>query len=139
MVHRVDDGFVWRHYWIPGDRFGRELPGDSELVAEEQLYRARLERALRRAQHRKRRRLDSTEHDTLRRQLTVTQRIDRKDAMLAIPSDDALAQDAEQLAEIAREVLAMALRWQLRFPNSNILKETVEAFLRDATTLSRAA
>lgn len=69
-------------------------------------------------------------------EITVTQRIEREDAMLATPSDEVLAQDAEQLAAIARELFTMAARWQARFPSNNILKETVDAFVREA--LSRA-
>jgi hypothetical protein len=65
-------------------------------------------------------------------EITVTQRINRNDEMLANPTDEVLAQDAEQLALIAHELFSIAVRWQARFPTSNILRETVDAFVREA-------
>jgi hypothetical protein len=51
--------------------------------------------------------------------------------MQMLATDDHLAHDAEDLAEIAGSLLEMAIRWQTRFPTSRVLEETVERFLAE--------
>jgi hypothetical protein len=53
-----------------------------------------------------------------------------------LATDEQLAHDAEQLAELAREIFSIALRWQARFPNSRILADTVDTFIREALAAS---
>jgi hypothetical protein len=56
---------------------------------------------------------------------------ERKDMSL-IATEEQLAQDAERFMEIAQEIFTIALRWQTRFPRSEILQATVDRFLNEA-------
>jgi len=53
-----------------------------------------------------------------------------------IATDEQLAQDAEQLAKMASAILTIALQWQARFPNSRVLADTVDRFIREALVVS---
>jgi hypothetical protein len=52
--------------------------------------------------------------------------------MGAIATEEQLSQDAEDLAAMARSILEMAVRWQVRFPTSRTIQEAVERFLAEA-------
>jgi hypothetical protein len=61
---------------------------------------------------------------------------DERNSMVAIASDEQLAEDAERMIEVTQEILSIALRWQARFPNSNILATTVDRFITEALAAS---
>jgi hypothetical protein len=50
-------------------------------------------------------------------------------SLVAVPTDEQLADDALRLAEMTHELFALAVRLQARFPTSEVLAHTVERFL----------
>jgi hypothetical protein len=131
-----DTGFELRRRWIPGDCLGRALPEDRDLDADDELHRARFDRMLRRAQHLKGGRLNDAQRAVLWLKaagLLVTRPTKGKEM---ISTNEEIALDVQELAELVRRILPIVARLQRRFPTSTILQDTVDAFIHEALAAS---